>query len=316
MQVLTRVDRPAVRHLVDRDEFFWLDLVDPTDEDLAVVGAELGLHPLALEDTREFGQRPKLERYEGAVLLVFGSARLTPEDDPRTYEPVEVHLHISGSFVVTARRTPCAALDALHELHVPDDAAGEDYLVYRILDGLTDAFYPVLAAIEDRIDGLEAEVFLRPRGEQLSRVYRLRQEVHALLRTVHPQRVEFGESSAAILELPGLTRSAREYLRDVGDHLNQIEGEFGRQTDDLHALTSIYFAANTNRLTALATRLSVLATAFFVLTLVTSFFGQNFGWLVEKIDTRTDFLVFGVGALVLPGLILSAIYWRKRRDWT
>jgi len=59
----------------------------------------------------------------------------------------------------------------------------------------------------------------------------------------------------------------------------------------------------------------VIATAFFVATLVTSFFGQNFGWLVESIDTRTDFLLFGVGGLVAPLVVLSAIYWRKRREW-
>ena len=31
---------------------------------------------------------------------------------------------------------------------------------------------------------------------------------------------------------------------------------------------------------------------------MTGFFGQNFGWLVQHIDSRTDFLIFGVGALV------------------
>lgn len=148
MQVLTRVDPPELQRLVARDAFFWLDLVDPTDEDLAILGAELRLHPLALEDTREFGQRPKLDRYGDRVLLVFASVRLTAPEDPRMYEPVEVHLHISGGFVVTARRIRSPELDALHAPLVGAPDASEDYLLYRILDGLTDAHYPVLEALE------------------------------------------------------------------------------------------------------------------------------------------------------------------------
>ena len=38
---------------------------------------------------------------------------------------------------------------------------------------------------------------------------------------------------------------------------------------------------------------------------MTGFFGQNFGWLVDNIDTKHDFLIFGVGALVVPTVILA-----------
>jgi hypothetical protein len=36
---------------------------------------------------------------------------------------------------------------------------------------------------------------------------------------------------------------------------------------------------------------------------------------VDNIDTRTDFLVFGVGGLVVPMAILLTVFWVKRRDW-
>jgi hypothetical protein len=57
VHVLTRVEPEAVERLVARDEFFWLDLLDPADEELDRVGALLQLHPLALEDTKEFSQK-------------------------------------------------------------------------------------------------------------------------------------------------------------------------------------------------------------------------------------------------------------------
>ncbi len=62
------------------------------------------------------------------------------------------------------------------------------------------------------------------------------------------------------------------------------------------------------------TRLTVLATFFVVWTLVTSFFGQNFGWLLRAIDSRADFLIYGVGGLVLSTAIVGAVLWWRRDD--
>ena len=132
MEVLTAVDRDQIEALRARDEFFWLDLKDPSDADLDAAGELLGLHELALEDTREFSQRPKLDRYPERVLLVYWSARVTA--DGLGTELVEVHLHISGGFLLTVRREPCIELDELHDALAPEGVEAEDYILYRVLD--------------------------------------------------------------------------------------------------------------------------------------------------------------------------------------
>jgi magnesium transporter len=52
-----------------------------------------------------------------------------------------------------------------------------------------------------------------------------------------------------------------------------------------------------------------------VWTLITGFFGQNFGWLVGTVESRTDFLIFGVGGLAVPTVIMGTVLWIKRHDW-
>jgi magnesium transporter len=310
MQVLTDVDRGRIEALRARDEFFWLDLTSPSDAQLAAVGELLGLHELALEDTREFGQRPKLDRYPEGVLLVFWSARVA-----EPVEPVEVHLHISGGWLFTARRTEWDVFERLDRALDPEDTAAEEYIVYRVLDELADALFPVVTALETRIDALEEAVLSEPDRGQLSRVYRLKQEVQSVLRLIVPQREQFPAATDAILSLPGLTQGSRAYLRDIGDHLAQVTAELYRQTDDLGALTSTYFSANQARLARLATRLTVLATFFLIWTLVTSFFGQNFGWLVRHIDSLEAFLIYDGVGLVLPTVLAAIYFWRRRREW-
>jgi magnesium transporter len=314
MEVLTRVDDGRIAAQRERDEFFWLDLKSPSPAELDELGRLLGLHPIALEDTREFGQRPKVDAYEENLLVVFYSARVTDDPD-RVAEPVEVHVYVSGSYIVTVRHQECVLLDELHGTLEPEKTHNEDYLVYRIFDSLTDAFYPAIDALEKRIDALEAEVLARARPELRSHVYRLRQDVRELHRIAGAQRDQFANLSDSMRALAGLSRGSREYLRDVGDHLVQVAGEFQRQMDDLQALTGTYFAANSDRLNAVATRITIAGTLFLAWTLVTGFFGQNFPWLINHIGGLHHFLVLGVGGLVVPTVLLLGLFWLKRHDW-
>jgi magnesium transporter len=306
MDVLTAVDPDRIASDRDSGHHFWLDLVDPTDADIERVGELLGLHPVALEDTREFGQRPKVDVYEEHVLLAFFTARL---EDSGVVSPIEVHVYVAPRYLITVRRDHCDILDDLRgrieDLH--------EHPVYSILDALTDAFYPAIEGLEEQIDALEAAVLTRPRREQLEGIYRLLQQVREFGRLVAVQRDQFQIASN---ELAALAEGETgEYLRDIGDHLAQISGELNRQSDDLSALTQTYFNANADRLNATATRLTVVGTLFVLWTLVTGFFGQNFGWLVSHVESGRDFLIFGVGALVVPTVILLTLFWVKRRDW-
>jgi magnesium transporter len=308
--VLTELDPDRIAEQREHDEFFWVDLNDPTPAELRRAGEVLALHPLALEDTIEWNQRPKVDTYGDHVLVVFYTARADGED----VGLLEVHVYVSGGFVFTVRRAACVALETLHEQLARAPIQDEGYLVYRIFDTLTDAYYPVVDGLEERIDALEARVLLRARREQITEIYRLRQEVRELLRTGTSQRDHFMAISEAIRALPGLQQGMRETMRDVGDHLAQIASELGRQNDDLAALTGTYFNANADRLNAVATRLSVVGSVFVVATIVTGFFGMNFGWLVDHIDTLRSFVIFGVGGLVVPLALLGAVLWVKRRD--
>ena len=102
METLERPDRDQIERLLARDEFFWLDFESPDDAELDMLAELLDWHPLALEDAKEFGQRPKLDTYASHALLVYYGVN---EPDRRI---CEVHLFVSGKSLVTVRRSPCA----------------------------------------------------------------------------------------------------------------------------------------------------------------------------------------------------------------
>ena len=96
-----------VAQLVEAGQPFWLDIENPTDELIDQLATRLGLHPLAVEDSKQFGQRAKLQVYGNVAMLVgFGL-------DAQLREPIEVHCYYTTGFLVTLRRAPSPALDAL-----------------------------------------------------------------------------------------------------------------------------------------------------------------------------------------------------------
>jgi magnesium transporter len=315
MEVLTAVDPGRIADLRARGEFFWLDLEAPGAADVEALGEVLGLHRLALQDTTNFGQEPKLDDYEGQLLVVFYSVREADEDPERRFRPLEVHVYVSGDFAVTVHRHAAPALAALQEPLTHHDHRSESTVVYKLLRALCDAYIAPLRDIAARVDRHEEQVFTKPTDERLVSLYHLKQEIHELLRRAAAQREQFKAVEQALERLPGLVRDPTAEMRDIRDQLREVTGELTRHHEDATTLVHLYFASNQDRLTRLATRLTVLATFFLAWTLVTGFFGQNFKWLTDGVASRTDFFVFGLGGLLAAtGGAAVAVRMERRRD--
>ena len=178
------------------------------------------------------------------------------------------------------RSTTCTASSPSSRSH------DEELLVYRILDGLTDAYYPVIDGLENQIDAARGRRARRPRSEHLdAHLPPQAERARAAPARRRPAR-PVPRRPRLILALEGFAKGSKPYLRDIIDHLQQIAGEFQRQTDDLISLTQTYFNANADRLNAVATRLTIGGTLFIVWTFITGFFGQNFGWLVDNVESK------------------------------
>src|SRR5438552_15788693 len=99
-------DRPTVERLLEGNTFFWVDLYQPNADDYAILRDVFKFHPLAVEDSEHFGQRPKLDEYDGYVLMVvYGASK----DEDRL---VELHCFFSENFLLTVHRDDAPALAA------------------------------------------------------------------------------------------------------------------------------------------------------------------------------------------------------------
>ena len=306
----TEIDEQAIRNHLERDQFFWLDLTAPTEQQLTQLHTLFGFHPLALEDTQQFGQRPKLDDYGNYIFLVFYGAWRHQPGDP---EPLrEVHLFVSGQYVVTVHRDPLPPLEQQLEQLDGRLLHSEQFLLYRILDALVDSFFPLLTEMDDEIDELEAAVLENPNERQLERLFALKRELVAMRKVVTPQRDLFVRSVDQLALLPGFQLDERDYFRDVYDHLIRISDLIDSYRDLLSGATDLYLSTISNRQNDVMKQLTVIATIFLPLSFITGFFGQNFAFMVGHITRPWTFWVLGVGSMVATVLCLLVYFRRKR----
>jgi magnesium transporter len=314
MEVLTEFDDGRIRELLARDEFFWLDLTDPSEADLETLGRLVELDELALDDMNDFShERARLHTYGDYMLLVYFAAHHEAAVATEAKERVtEVHMLVSGGYVATVHHRPVADLAELQTRFRRDTRSSEESIVFSILDALTDTFFPVLSTIGDEIDDLEEEVIRDASTKQLDKSRHVKRELIFLRGTINSQRDLFGRVTNEIEDLPGLQVDEKHHYRNTHDHLIRLSEVIDNYRELLTGVRDIYMSTVSNRLNEIMKRLTVVATIFLPLTFVTGFFGQNFKWLTDHVESSQSFLFFGPG-LLLVSLVGFWIWFRRNR---
>jgi magnesium transporter len=297
--------------------FVWLGLFEPNEAELADVQRRFGLHELAVEDAQNLHLRPKIERYEedNVLFAVFRTARYM--DELEEIEFGEVSVFVSPRFVITVRQGEASGFNlARRRLEQRPELLNEGpaAALWAIIDTIVDDYTPVVEGLDRDVEEVEATVFSGA-AAPTERIYLLRREATDFYRAVHP----------LLSPLDGLERGAylkrskelKQFFRDVNDHLKLVDEEVVALRDVLATVLQANMAVISNQHNEISVRqnetmkvLTLVATIFLPLTFLTGFFGMNFGWMVDRIDSFWAFVVAGVGSLIASSAVLY--YWARR----
>ena len=236
--------------LIEAGQPFWLDIENPTDETIDQLATRLGLHPLAVEDSKQFGQRAKLQVYgKVAVLVGFGL-------DEQLREPVEVHCFYTTGFLVTLRRAPSPALDALRQAGSVQPQLGSDPI--RALQALVGSLYTQFSALalelEERLDALEQRVLREADDQELAEIAGIRHRAARTRRIVTPGR-DLAARTPLIQSLPGATSETQLYAEDISDELQQVVAGLSAIEERCAALLALHASLASKHLAAVSRRL-------------------------------------------------------------
>jgi magnesium transporter len=304
--------------LRDPGATFWLDMVEPTDDELILLDEIFGFHPLAIEDTIQYQQRPKIESYNHIgdacrqgyfYMVIHGPDLNTFRENLRTKE---LDMFVSERYLVTIHEEDLLSIRQILPRAKSDPRIvldpGIDLLLHNILDHMVDAYNPILDWLQEAIDHLEEEAVSNPTGDLLTRIGARKRELLTLRRIIGPQREVLATLTRG--EVPFIRESTRIYLRDVQDHLIRAVEMIELYRDLITGARDIYMSRVSVNLNNIMKTLTILSVIALPMTIVTSFYGMNFDTL-PGIHSWWGF----VGAVIVMGILVALLlvfFHRKR----
>jgi magnesium transporter len=299
----------------DSSAVTWINVVGLHDLDLIQkLGSHFGLHPLALEDVLNTGQRPKIEEYDDHAFLVMRDLRFASG-----LETEQVSFFFGKRWVITLQELPGDPFEPVRERVRRGRGRirkmGVDYLTYALIDALVDGFFPVLEKYGDWIEDLEEEVIGQPGRKTLHEIHRVRRELLLLRRAAWPEREVIHALQRE--DFAFVRRETRVFLRDCYDHTVQALDLVETYRDLAGGLLEVYLSSVSNRMNEIMKVLTVMASIFIPLTFLAGVYGMNFNpstspWNMPELNWRWGYPAVLLAMAGIGGVMV--VYFR-RRGW-
>jgi len=302
----------CVKALRQPDSLAWLDLDEPDEWTLALMGEAFEFHPLAVEDCLHGEQRVRIDPYGDYFFMVIYVP--TREDGEGPLQSRELALFCSARYIVTVHHQPIEKLASLLQRCRRDPATflsrGMDHLLYLIVDSAVDQYGPILERLEEETTELEDRALDDPSPEVLERLTGIKSELLQIRRFLGPVRDVVAQLARGEFGFVG--PQMQLYFRDILDHLTRTIEMIEVYRDLVSGARDIYLSSMSQRLNEVMKVLTIFATIMLPLSLVTGIYGMNIEHLWPPTDRPWSFpVVLGILAAIAIGLL----YFFRRRRW-
>ena len=296
-EVLTGLDagdRERIAALRAQGRFFWLDVSLSETSREAVVEA-LGVPERAVRgSSRVHADGDSVD----FALRCYVAMERPAEKAAYRLRPITVHVVVTSDYLLTLHEER-VALPAVLAIDLPQGRS-KGYVVYSVLDAMLVSASDALEEVEDSLDSLAASLAgggggSVPRERLQTPVARLA----TMRRWVRAEQAVFQRVGLDIGALSGFNEPEERYLDRLDEQADRLLGSIDAASNVMGMVLDL-------QLNERAYLVSVVATIFVPLTFITGFFGMNFGWMVDSIDTQIAFWLLG---FVIPAAA-AALAWR------
>ncbi|GAA2697553.1 MULTISPECIES: magnesium/cobalt transporter CorA [Actinosynnema] len=298
-----------------REGFVWIGLHEPDEEQIQGVAETFGLHELAVEDAVHAHQRPKLDRYDDMLFMVFKTVRYVQNESPSTANEIvesgEIMVFLGRDFVITVRHGNHSGLAVVRKQLESDPdklRIGPAAVLHSIADHVVDNYLDVTSKIESDIDQMEALVFAPRGGVSSDQIYLMKREVLELRRAVMPLAVPLRRLAEGYTPL--IPEQVRSYFRDVDDHLTEVSERVMNFDELLTTLVNAVLATITLQQNGDMRKITSWAAIISVPTMVVGVYGMNFDYMPE-LHWRFGYPLV-IAVILLACLALYRIFRRNR----
>jgi magnesium transporter len=298
---------------VTENKVSWINIVDPSQEDIAHLRRYYPFHPLDLEDCLSSIERPKVDEYENYLFAVMHFPIYDP--DAQISRISELDVFIGSGYLITLHDGELKPLLRLFEECQKDERArskhmsrGAGQLLYGILDRTVDYVMRILTQVGNRIKRVEEKIFIEDMRHIVEEISVIRRDVIALRRIIKPQ----------IGVVSNLERKDRPFIREGMDvYFGDIVDGFSRAWDELEDhrevienLSSTSDSITSYRINETMRALTVISVLLMPLTLLAGIYGMNVALPFDK-NPYAFYGLIGFMVALIAGLVL----WFRSRKW-
>jgi magnesium transporter len=306
----------TIRTIINSTEpaFVWLDVVNPTHEELTNIARQYGLHSTSVEDSLEPEHLPKYERIGSVTFLIVRAFDEAATRDCSTVQEMtrKVAIFFSTDFLITIHRTEqpfLAALITKYQSPSPPGAERRKSFLPRILieiiNGAIDTYERPLGEAEATIDKFEATVF----GEH--ELGGLLQRIYTEKRRVTQMRRMLSHTLDVVQRLVPASEPTAPLFQDLRENAESMYSYAEELVEDVNNLLSIQLALAQHRTSEVVRVLTVFSVFFLPLTFIVGIYGMNFDFMPE-LRRRWGYPAVMAGL----GVVTLSIYlWFRRRGW-
>jgi magnesium transporter len=185
---------------------------------------------------------------------------------------------------------------------------GASFVFYALMDAVVDRYFPVIDAMEDELETIEADIFTPGSARQnIQRLYELKRRVGTVRHAVVPLMEATGKLWGG--RVPQVCARSQDYFRDVFDHLVRCSSTLETLRETIATAIQVNLSMVTIEEGETTKRLAAWAGIFAVATAFVGIWGMNFEHMPE--------LKWTYGYPVAVGVIVAVcavMYWRFRKS--
>jgi magnesium transporter len=300
---------------VSENKVSWINIENPTPEDIAHLRRYYPFHPLDLEDCLSDIERPKVDEYEDYLFIVMHFPVYDP--DKRISRISELDVFIGSGYLITVHHGELKPLiDLFHECQRDERARirhmskGAGQLLYGILDRTVDYIMRILGRVGERISEVEDRIFTEDMRYIVEAISSVRRDVIALRRIIKPQIAVI--SNLERKDRPFIREGMEVYFGDILDGFSRAWDELEDHREVIESLSATSESITSYRINETIRTLTVISLLLLPLSVVAGIYGMNvkLPFAQGGQDPYTFYGILGIMAAMVIGLLVF-FRWKK-----
>lgn len=302
-----------MHNIIEYKNFIWVDITEPTEEDVRYLQKNFKLHSLTLKTIIPPIHHPDLDIFKKYISIILHYPNLEKNGEMRIQE---LDLILGENYLITNHHRKISFLNQIFDDCLNSEVKrmeymerGPAFLLFTTLNRFLKEKLAKIDQIEEKIEKLEEKIFLEEEKEIIKEISELKRKIIDFWRVVAPQRMIF-ESLRNVVE--------KFYSHEFGHYFSvlfrihrRIEDALNASKETIESLEETNHIIITSKINNVIKILTIFSVILLPLTLLASIWGMN----IPEMPLTSSSLGFWTVLALMAVLMGFMITFFRRKKW-